>query len=58
MMQDYSETDTFWALTNGDHVTEMVHNYEQFVKKRSEEDPLFSFWSKDIEMVHLLHAAI
>ena len=54
MMQDYSETDTFWALTNGDDVTELLHNYEQFVKKRSEEDPLFSFWSKYIEMVQLL----
>ena len=26
MMQDYYKTDTFWAMTNGDDVTEMVHN--------------------------------
>ena len=54
MMQDNYKTDTFWAMTNRDDVTEMVHNYEEFVKKRSEEDPLFSFWSNYIEMVQLL----
>ena len=54
MMQDYYKIDTFCTMTNGDDVTEMVHNYEEFVQKRSVEDPLFSFWSKYIEMVQLL----
>ena len=54
MTQDYSETDTFWDMSNGDDVTEMMKNYEKFVKKQCEEDPLFSFWSKYIEMVQLL----
>ena len=33
MMQDYYKTDTFWAMTNEDDLTEMVHNYEEFVQK-------------------------
>ena len=54
MMQQFSETDAFWDMSNGDDVIEMIQNYEQFVKKRREEDPSFSFSSKYIEMMQLL----
>jgi hypothetical protein len=54
MTQDFSTTGTFWDISNGDDVNEMMTMYEQFVQQRSDEDPLFSFWSKYIEMVQLL----
>jgi hypothetical protein len=54
VMQDDSERDKFLEISTGNDVTELKVMYDMFVKKRSEENPLFSFWSSYIEMVQLL----
>ena len=54
IMQDDSERDKFLEISASNKVTEVRALYDMFVKKRSEESPLFSFWSSYIEMVQLL----
>ena len=54
IMQDDSERDKFFEISTSNNVTEVKALYDMFVKKRSEESPLFSFWSSYIEMVQLL----
>ena len=54
IMQDDSERDKFLEISASNKVTEVRVLYDMFVKKRSEESPLFSFWSSYIEMVQLL----
>lgn len=51
LVQDNSEID---EISIDDNVIKVKTMYDQFVKKRSEENPLFSFWSSYIEMVQLL----
>jgi hypothetical protein len=54
LLQDESATEEFLNISTSNNVTEVKMLYDIFVKKRSEENPLFSFWSKYIEMVQLL----
>ena len=54
IMHDDSERDKFFEINTSDNVKEVKALYDMFVKKRSEESPLFSFWSSYIEMVQLL----
>ena len=42
-MQDDSESDKFLEISTGNNVTEVKVMYDIFIKKRSEENPLFSF---------------
>ena len=54
LLQDESAMEEFLNISTSNNVTEVKMLYDIFVKKRSEENPLFSFWSKYIEMVQLL----
>lgn len=54
ILQDDSERDKFLDISTSDNVTEVKMMYDLFVKKRSEDNPLFAFWSNYIEMVQLL----
>ena len=54
IMQDHSERDKFFEINTSDNVKEVKALYDMFVKKRSEESPVFSLWCSYIKMVQLL----
>jgi hypothetical protein len=53
-VQEDKERRKFMEICASDKVTDMKMLYDLFIEKQCEENPLFAFWSKYIEMVQLL----
>ena len=53
-VQEDNESGKFTEICVSDKATNIKMLYDQFIEKQSEENPLFAFWSKYIEMVQLL----
>jgi hypothetical protein len=49
-----SEREMFTEICTSERVNVTKRAYDEFVEKRSEENPTFAFWSKYIDMVQLL----
>ncbi len=49
-----SKREMFTEICTSERVNVTKRDYDEFVEKRSEENPTFAFWSKYIDMVQLL----
>ena len=49
-----SNLDNFWSNCESTNAIDLKRIFDDFVNKRCEENPLFAFWSKYIDMIQLL----